>query len=81
MPTRIALRSMALVSASVSSFWSWLGSLLIRVHGLSIQETGLYIALFAGIGGPRNLTRIVDAASRPARPRQGVGADRGGNRT
>ena len=34
-----------------------------------------------GIGGPRKLARIVDGAARPARPRQGAGADRGGDRT
>ena len=36
---------------------------------------------FPGIGGPRNLARIVDGAARPTRPRQGVGADRGSDRT
>ena len=34
-----------------------------------------------GTGDPRKLARIVDGAARPARHRQGVGADRGGDRT
>jgi predicted MFS family arabinose efflux permease len=42
----------ALISASVSSFWSWISSLLIRVHGLPIQDAGITIALAGGIGGP-----------------------------
>jgi predicted MFS family arabinose efflux permease len=42
----------ALISASVSSFWSWISSLLIRVHGLPVQDAGIYIALAGGIGGP-----------------------------
>jgi len=31
-------------------------------------------------GGPRQLARLADGAARPARPRQGGGADRGGDR-
>src|SRR5215467_2801278 len=34
-----------------------------------------------GTGGSRNLACIVDGTARPARPRQGVGADRSGDRT
>ena len=33
-----------------------------------------------GAGGPRELACVADGAARPARPRQGGGADRGGNR-
>src|SRR5262249_56305587 len=36
---------------------------------------------FAGPGGSSKLARIVDGSARPARPRQGVGADRRGDRT
>ncbi len=41
----------ALVAATTSSFWSWIGSLLIRVHGLEVREAGLYIAFGAGVFG------------------------------
>ena len=34
----------------------------------------------SGPGGPRKLARLADGAARPARPRQGGGADRGGDR-
>ena len=34
-----------------------------------------------GASGPRNLARVADGAARPARPRQGVSADRGGDWT
>ena len=34
----------------------------------------------SGPGGPRKLARFADGAARPARPRQGGGADRGGDR-
>ena len=34
----------------------------------------------SGAGGPRKLARLADGAARPARPRQGGGADRGGDR-
>src|SRR5205823_2958404 len=45
------------------------------------RAAGRRLGTFAGTGGPRSLARIVDGAARPARPRQGVGADRGGDRT
>ena len=41
----------ALIAASTASFWSWIGSLLIRVHGLHVAEAGLYIALGGGMLG------------------------------
>jgi predicted MFS family arabinose efflux permease len=41
----------ALVAATTSSFWSWIGSLLIRIHGLEVREAGLYIAFGAGVFG------------------------------
>jgi hypothetical protein len=34
----------------------------------------------AGAGGPGKLARVADGAARPARPRQGSGVDRGGDR-
>jgi predicted MFS family arabinose efflux permease len=41
-------------TATIATFWAWIGSLLIRVHGLPVKEAGLYLAgaggLFAFIG-------------------------------
>lgn len=41
----------ALVAATTASFWSWIGSLLIRIHGLDVREAGMYIAFGAGVFG------------------------------
>ena len=38
-----------LTAASTSAFWSWITSLMIRVHGLSVGEAGLYVAAGAGV--------------------------------
>jgi predicted MFS family arabinose efflux permease len=41
----------ALIAASTASFWSWIGSLLIRIHGLEVRDAGAYIAIGGGMFG------------------------------
>jgi predicted MFS family arabinose efflux permease len=41
----------ALIAATNASFWTWIGSLLIRVHGLPIGQAGILIAVGAGVCG------------------------------
>ncbi|MBL8644949.1 MAG: MFS transporter [Rhodospirillaceae bacterium] len=41
----------ALIAASNASFWSWIGSLLIRVHGQGLRDAGLYVAVCGGLFG------------------------------
>src|SRR5262249_60339986 len=45
------------------------------------STAGRRLGFFAGTSGPCKLARIVDGTTRPARSRQGVGANRGGDRT
>jgi len=41
----------AIVAATNASFWTWIGSLLIRVHGLTMRDAGIFIAVGAGMCG------------------------------
>jgi predicted MFS family arabinose efflux permease len=50
----------AIVAATNASFWTWIGSLLIRVHGLGVRDAGLLIAV--GAGGCGFIGAILGAA-------------------
>lgn len=60
----------ALVAATTSSFWSWIGSLLIRIHGLDVRDAGLYIA--AGAGGCGIIGALLGAAASARLGRSGL---------
>jgi len=41
----------AIIAATNASFWTWIGSLLIRVHGMAMRDAGVAIAVGAGMCG------------------------------
>ena len=64
---RLAFLGVVLTSVITYGTLAWLPSFLIRAHGMSAQETGIFLALALGVGGTLGTVAGGHAVSRAAR--------------